>query len=119
MLLYVCQEGEEFGTVLNAPNGGRRNMKKVEFYGGTNCVQICFCGYNWLMSMDALNKEAAKLQREAIRIVKAAGAYDEFNEYDVHVVFHEKKLFVSVCGNRNVCKAIVNEAKRRHFKEAF
>ena len=92
-------------------------MKVVEYYTGTNCVQICYSGYNWLTRMETLTSESYKLQVEARRILKAVGFPIEFCEYDVNVSFSDRKLFISVSSNREMCKAIVAEAKKRHFKE--
>ena len=92
-------------------------MKSVEFYTGTNCVQFCFSGYNWLVSLSTINDEAAKLQVATRRVCKAVGVHTEYTDYSVTVCFDERKIFVSIYGkDKDTCKALVREARKRHFK---
>lgn len=90
-------------------------MKIVEFYEGTNCVQLCYDGFYWLTGMDKLNAEAEKLRTDARRICKAVGVHNEFCEYDVTLNLEDRKIYVAISGERKVCDKIVAEARKRHF----
>jgi len=90
-------------------------MKSVKFYSATNCVELCYSGFYWLTGVDKLNEESNKLRVEARRICKDIGLHNEFSEYDVMIDFEERKMFVSLGGDRKTCDKIITEAKKRHF----
>ena len=97
-------------------------MKTIEYYTGTSCVQFCYNYGRWLLNFNELTQDSTKLVKDVRRIYKAAGMDAEdlsFYDFSVSLDFEDRKIFISFGGTKEECQKVVEEAKKRRFKQVI
>ena len=107
-------------------------MKTVEWYKGTEAVEICITGYYWLNNLKAIMDDAKRLKHDVRLICKRAGigGYDgienDDNAVSIDLSAHNSaKIFVTVSAGGSAANIhdgnarIVAEAVKRHYRQTI